>query len=256
MKKLYFLLASLLLSVAAFPSQTTEGTEFWVTYMNNGASIDESDGLALELIISSRNNTEIVVENPRTGWKVKSSVSANTVKKITVPCSEGSIFNPATIYDAGIRVTSTAPISLYASNYSRASYDATIVLPITGIGDDYIIQTYESGGLREFCIVATEDNTQLTIIPNAETYEGRERGVAYSGTLNMGQAYMVMSEDNYYELSGSQVKANKPIAVFAGHICANVPDPSVAACDHIVEQQVPISQLGKNFALTKTSGQS
>ena len=256
MKKLYFLLASLLLSVAAFPSQTTEGTEFWVTYMNNGASIDESDGLALELIISSRNNTEIVVENPRTGWKVKSSVSANTVKKITVPCSEGYIFNPATIYDAGIRVTSTAPISLYASNYSRASYDATIVLPITGIGDDYIIQTYESGGLREFCIVATEDNTQLTIIPNAETYEGRERGVAYSGTLNMGQAYMVMSEDNYYELSGSQVKANKPIAVFAGHICVNVPDPSVAACDHIVEQQVPISQLGKNFALTKTSGQS
>ena len=80
MKKLYFLLASLLLSVAAFPSQTTEGTEFWVTYMNNGASIDESDGLALELIVSSRSNAEIVVETPRTGWKVPSSISANTIK--------------------------------------------------------------------------------------------------------------------------------------------------------------------------------
>ena len=197
MKKLYFLLASLLLSVAAFPSQTTEGTEFWVTYMNNGGALDESyDNLALELIVSSRSNAEIVVENPRTGWKVTSSISANTIKKIAVPCSEGYIFNPSTIYDAGIRVTSTAPVSLYASNYSNASYDATIVLPITGIGDDYIIQTFESNGLREFCIVATEDNTQLTIIPNAETYEGHKRGVAYSGTLNMGQAYMVMSEDN------------------------------------------------------------
>ena len=253
MKKLYFLLASLLLSVAAFPSQTTEGTEFWVTYMNNGGVLDESDGLALELIISSRNNSEIVVENPRTGWKVTSSVSANTVKKIAVPCSEGYIFNPATIYDAGIRVTSSAPISLYASNYSNASYDATIVLPITGIGDDYLIQTFESTGLREFCVVATEDNTLLTITPNAETYEGRQRGVAYSGTLNMGQAYMVMSEDNYYELSGSQVKANKPIAVFAGHICANVPN-GVAWCDHIVEQQLPTNMWGKNFALTKTYG--
>ena len=256
MKKIYFLLVSLFFSVSLFSSQTTEGTEFWVTYMNNALIIDETEGLALELIVSSRNNATIAVENPRTGWKVTSSVSANTIKKIAVPCEQGYVYNPATIYDAGIRVTSTAPISLYASNYYNASYDATIVLPITGIGDDYIIQTYESVGLREFCIVATEDNTYLTIIPNADTYEGRERGVAYSGTLNKGQAYMVMSQDEYYELSGSQIKADKPIAVFAGHLCANVPDTSVAACDHIVEQQVPISQLGKNFALTKSLGQS
>ena len=256
MKKIYFLLVSLFFSVSLFSSQTTEGTEFWVTYMNNALIIDETEGLALELIVSSRNNATIAVENPRTGWKVTSSVSANAIKKIAVPCEQGYVYNPATIYDAGIRVTSTAPISLYASNYYNASYDATIVLPITGIGDDYIIQTYESVGLREFCIVATEDNTYLTIIPNADTYEGRERGVAYSGTLNKGQAYMVMSQDEYYELSGSQIKADKPIAVFAGHLCANVPDTSVAACDHIVEQQVPISQLGKNFALTKSLGQS
>ena len=253
MKKINFLLVSLLFSISIFSSQTTEGTEFWVTYMNNALLEDESDGLALELIVSSRNDAEIFVENPRTGWKITSSISANTVKKIAVPCEQGYIYNPATIYDAGIRITSTSPISLYASNYSNASYDATIVLPITGIGNDYIIQTFESTGLREFCVVATEDNTLLTITPNAETYEGHQRGVAYSGTLNMGQAYMVMSQDEYYELSGSQVKANKPIAVYAGHICANVPK-GVDWCDHIVEQQLPTNMWGKNFALTKTSG--
>ena len=95
MKKIYFLLVSLLLSVSAFSSQTTEGTEFWVTYMNNATCVDESDGLALELIISSRNDAEIVVENPRTGWKVISSVSANAVKKITVPCEQGYVYSPS-----------------------------------------------------------------------------------------------------------------------------------------------------------------
>ena len=255
MKKIYFLLASLLFSIALFPSQTTEGTEFWVTYMNNALIIDETaeDGLALELIVSSRNDATIIVENPRTGWKVTSSVSANTVRKIPVPSEQGYVYNPATIYDAGIRVTSTSPISLYASNYTKASYDATIVLPITGLGNEYIIQTFESAGLREFCVVATEDNTFLTIIPNAETYEGRERGVAYGGTLHKGQAYMVMSQDEYYELSGSLVKADKPIAVFAGHLCATVPNGR-SWCDHLVEEQLPTNMWGKNFALTKTYG--
>ena len=255
MKKIYFLLVSLLLSVSAFSSQTTEGTEFWVTYMNNANFVDESNGLVLELIISSRNAAEIVVENPRTGWKVTSSVAANTVKKISVPCSEGYIYYPGEIGDKGIRVTSSSPISLYASNYYSASYDATIVLPITGIGDEYVVQTDESSGLKEFCVVATENNTQVTIVPHADTYDGHVNGVAYNITLDRGQTYMVMSGDVYNELSGSQVNANKAISVFAGHQCANVPD-GVQACDHIVEQQVPISQLGKSFALTKSYGQS
>jgi hypothetical protein len=85
MKKIYFLLVSLFFSVSLFSSQTTEGTEFWVTYMNNATFYDETYGIALELIVSSRSNAEIVVENPQTGWKVASSVSANTVKKISVP---------------------------------------------------------------------------------------------------------------------------------------------------------------------------
>ena len=104
MKKINFLLVALLFSISVFSSQTTEGTEFWVTYMNNALFEDESDGLALELIVSSRNDAEIFVENPRTGWKVTSSISANTVRKIAVPCEQGYVYNPATIYDKGILI--------------------------------------------------------------------------------------------------------------------------------------------------------
>ena len=255
------MLASLLLSVAAFPSQTTEGTEFWVTFMNNLDQYDESDGIVLELILSSRYDAEIMVENPQSGWNITTSVTANTIKKVTIPCSQAYTYAPATINNKGIRVTSAAPISLYASNYSEASYDASIVLPITGIGNEYAIQLFESkehvskGIYKEFCIVATENNTKVKITPHANTVSGEKPHVTYEVTLQRGQTYLVQSADGTLNLSGSHIISNNPVAVFAGHECALVPDGNTA-CDHIVEQQVPVNMWGKKFALTKTYGQT
>lgn len=252
MKKIYFLLVSLLLSISVFPSQTTEGTEFWVTYLNNN---DES-GLILKLIVSSRNDGNVHIENPQTGWSADLAVKANTIGEFQVPVSQGYTSIGAVVENRGLKVTSTTPIALYASNYYEFTYDATIVLPITGLGDEYVIQTFESQiREKEFAIVATEDNTIVSITPNATTSDGRVAGKSFDITLQKGQTYQVMSSSSYEELSGSYVKSNKLIAVFAGHKCATIPDGN-AACDHIVEQQLPTAMWGKNFALTKTYGQT
>ena len=65
------------------------------------------------------------------------------------------------ISKTGINVKADKPISLYASNYSDASYDATNVLPLNVLTGNYIIQTYEvsreeAGYAKEFAVVATE----------------------------------------------------------------------------------------------------
>lgn len=254
MKKIYFLLISLLLSISAFPSQTTEGTEFWVTFLNNNDNYN--GGLILKLIVSSRNDGNVRVENLQTGWNVNIDVKANVIGEIQVPISEGYTSSGAVVENRGLKVTSTTPIALYASNYYEFTYDATIVLPITGLGDEYVIQTFESQiREKEFAIVATEDNTIVSITPNATTSDGRVAGKSFDITLQKGQTYQVMSSSSYEELSGSYVKSNKLIAVFAGHKCATIPDGN-AACDHIVEQQLPTAMWGKNFALTKTYGQT
>ena len=48
-----------------------------------------------------------------------------------------------------------------------------------------------------------------------------------------------------YDLTGYFVNSTKPIAIYAGHSCAFVPDdPLTMFCDHIVEQIPPVNELG------------
>ena len=49
---------------------TTEGTEFWVSFMGNGFKNHPDEGIYIrtQLIISSKQDCSCTVQNPRTGW--------------------------------------------------------------------------------------------------------------------------------------------------------------------------------------------
>ena len=49
-----------------------------------------------------------------------------------------------------------------------------------------------------------------------------------------------------YDLTGSRIAADRPVAVFGGHACAYVPT-SAEACDHLEEQLPPIQSWGRAF---------
>ena len=51
------------------------------------------------------------------------------------------------------------------------------------------------------------------------------------------------------ESTGTRIQSDKPIAVFSGNNCANVPT-GVSYCDHIVEQLTPTSAWGRRFVTT------
>ena len=112
----------------------------------------------------------------------------------------------------GLKVVSSKPISLYASNYADASYDATNVLPLPSLTGNYIIQTYESNLFyddihyaKEFVIVAT-DNCTVEITPHARTTTGRLRNSPFSVSLKKGEVYQVLSTDENNDLSGTIVR--------------------------------------------------
>ena len=250
---LFLLLSSPLLSRAA---QTTEGTEFWLTFMKNYIFSATNGAMQLKLIVSSRQNGHITVSNPQTGWSNTLSVTANQISEMVIPNEQAYTYAAEIVENHGLQVTATVPISLYASNYHEYTYDATIVLPTTALGKDYIIQTYENELMsKEFCVVATADNTTLSITPHARTTTERDKNEVFTVTLNKGQTYQVMSSDGNNDFSGSQIHASAPVAVFSGHQCINVPTLNTA-CDHIVEQSIPVGQWGTQFALTKTKGQN
>ena len=254
MKRLLFIVY-VVLCAQFILAQTTEGTEFWLTFMNNENTPEGDEGLVLKLIASSRQDATITVSNPQTGYTDAFDVKANSVAEFIVPHEQGYTFDIIAKTKRGLRITATAPVSLYASNFQEHTYDATIVLPVTALGTDYIAQMYESNyGAKEIAVVATQDNTTITIIPHARTMNGLSPGDTFTFTLNVGETYLLMSSYENGTFSGTRVQSNHPVAVFAGHQCINIPADN-KACDHIVEQQMPTQMWGKQFALTKTKGQ-
>ncbi len=233
----------------------TEGTGFWVTFMKNYEYTSASKYLKMQLVFSSRYAANITVSNPNTEWSTQTSVKANGVTIITVPTAQCYNYDSDQIRNTGLYIESTAPISVYGANYADYTFDATNVIPTASLGTDYIIQAYRTQreGTTEFAVVATENNTQVTVALACPTLN-QKKGT-YTFTLQKGQVYLATAEPEKGSLSGSVVKASKPVAVFNGDIDLYIPDYK-GYSDHVVEQAMPIQTWGKKFVLTKSYGQT
>ncbi len=125
--------------------------------------------------------------------------------------------NPGENLDRTVHVTSSADISLYIANEACNSFDASIVLPTSALGTDYMIQTYKNGEHNNtqfatltsanpcFMVIATEDDTPVRITvptgieiselrpaPNTADIGTDAAGLKYYDVmLNEGQSYFV-----------------------------------------------------------------
>lgn len=171
--------------------QSTEGKDFWVTFMQ--ADQDPNNDLTLSLSISSREDCQVTIKNPFTQFDTTISVTANVMQPVELYNGNVLVQNARTamastgkvcyaVYSeqvdtCALHVTSTANISLFATNYKRATFDATNVLPTPSLLDEYIIQTYtpsDHGGVSStqgshFAIIAAEDNTVVDYCPTVLT---------------------------------------------------------------------------------------
>ena len=233
----------------------TEGTEFWVTFLQNYEYNASGKYLKMQLVFSSRNAANITVSNPNTGWSTSTSVKANGVTIIAVPTVQCYNYGSDLTQNTGLLIQATAPISVYGANFADYTFDATNVVPTSSLGTDYIIQAYRTQreGNTEFAVVATENNTQVTMVLSAPTLN-RKKGT-YTFTLNRGQVYQVTAEADKGSLAGSVIKADKPVAVFNGDIDLYIPDYK-GYSDHVVEQAMPVQTWGRKFVLTKSQGQT
>lgn|GEM_PF-1944162 len=233
----------------------TEGTEFWLTFMQNYEYNANSRYLKMQIVFSSRYASNITVTNPNTGWNTHTSVKANGVTILTIPTVQCYNFGSDFTQNTGLLVQSTAPISVYGANFGDYTFDATNVIPTPSLGTDYIIQAYRTQreGTTEFAIIATEDNTQITMALAGPTLNKKQG--TYTFTLQRGQVYQATAEPAKGTLSGTVIKADKPVAVFNGDIDLYLPD-YYGYSDHIVEQAMPIRSWGKKFVLTKSATQT
>jgi hypothetical protein len=100
-------------------------------------------------------------------------------------------------------------------------------------------------------ITATEDDTNVVVRASGSVAEGAGISTTGDGTvkLSRGDVLEVVSSGTG-DLSGTRVRADKPVQVLSGHSCANVPTPDAQTCDHIEEVAMPEETLGSDYYVT------
>ncbi len=271
-------------ATSLFAQASTEGKEFWVALTIGRGPEDKGDGFEAFICVSSKTRKgTVTVTNPQTNWVQTYQIPNTTgwLKIANIPQSAiypyaqnetGQQKASGKTFKTGLLVTCDEEVSVFAGLRYTNAFDASNILPITALQSEYIVQDYPpfanktpSTSFSNFCILATENNTQVEITPHAKTYDGKPADIPFTITLNEGEVYYVVSEqatengnkssdDSKYKcLSGSYVKAKngKKIAVFNGDICTRTPN-GVSARDIHYEQAMPTDYWGTEFVITRS----
>ena len=137
-----------------------------------------------------------------------------------------------------VAVTSMYPFGGAISHFPTAS----LLLPVATWSKEHIlINGWETGysGEPAAQIVASEDDTEVTITPTRDIQDGSGVVGALAGTpasyrLAKGQLLQITQSE---ELSGSIVSSTKPTTIFGGHSAADIPTTGGTA--DVLAQQIP-----------------
>jgi hypothetical protein len=171
---------------------------------------------------------------------------------LSVPCPVAPARNTLTqVHGTGrggaFRVRTDAPVVAYQilpyGGGSAAVTGSTLLLPTSAYASGYIAATPAAPGSMD--VVAAHEQTTVTIVPSVALeagggVEGSPERVAHSYQLDAGE---VLQFTQPKELTGSIVTSDKPIGLFTGVPCMNVPD-GMLYCDHAEQQIPPVNALG------------
>ena len=231
----------------------TKGKDFWLGFMKNyETEFNES----LDLFIVSDQNTSGVVEIPGQSWFQSFTVTANVTTTVTIPNNVGEMYNFDVIEARGIHVTTEDTVAVFAINFNPYTADASKILPTPTLGIDYMAASYVGiGGYEsEMLIVATADDSEIEIVPSTALEGGYAAGVPFLVQLNEGECLQLRTltggDLTGTRVTGTEANGNcRPFALFSGTDCTNLPT-ECGACDHIFDQNFPISLWGTEYFIT------
>ena len=191
----------------------------------------------------------------------------NSGKKVTLPID--TQVNSIAQRNKGINVTAQdgKSIRVAVESYVQYTSDSYLILPTL----EYPVMNYTyyavstdgwHAASSSAIIVATMANTMITITPTrtitvpSDLVPGGTTvspGSTVTFTLNSLQTFDIKGDSN--DITGTKIVTNKPIALFTGHECGNVPS-SICCCDVLMEQVTPTLNWGKTFIFATLRGQA
>ena len=170
---------------------------------------------------------------------VNFNVAANDVH--TYELTQGQViasYNMANgVSNKSIRVNSDVPVSVFVLSTWGAMADATNILPVTTLGNEYYhtgrgTNDWANAYKDQYMVVATQNNTNVY-----------ENGVQVAN-LAAGQVYFFrVGASSGTDLTGYHITSNNPIAYFSAHSLMEIN----GGADNVFQQLTPVNTWGTSF---------
>ncbi|WP_294081114.1 PKD domain-containing protein [Proteiniphilum sp. UBA5384] len=257
-------------------AQDTDNTEFW--FVAPDAAKAHDDRPTFLMITTGDKPANVTISMPANSSQFKSLfaktdrlIPANSYWKFEFSTDdemaliENSIDDSGKSTNKGIFIKSDVPVSAYyqVDGSKGAQKEIFTLKGKKALGNNFympfqevykISTAYEGQGYRQIQIVATEDNTVVTVVPKGPLasqngyIDQNSTEMLRQRTLNKGQTLLWREyKRNTSNITGTQILSNKPVAVTLFEDCVDA-SPSQ---DIIGDQMVPVENLGKNYIVVK-----
>ncbi|MCB9703376.1 MAG: IgGFc-binding protein [Myxococcales bacterium] len=246
-------------------NKSSIGCEYYAVDANNDP-VENYDVQPYAVVVSNVGDIQASVQvqtHNGVDWQTlqMSNVDPGTLKQFDLPDRHVNYtaINPRGAY----RVLSDVPIVAYQfqpiNGQSSFTSDASLLLPVSVLDQYYYVVGWgePSFGNAQINIVASEDDTMVTVTPKVNTVAG---GGIPALTANqpynlplLKQADVVQietSQNVQSGFSGTYITSDKPIAVFSTHWCANLPQQN-CCCDHLEEQLYGLQTWGTSYVASR-----
>ncbi len=288
-------------------SNTNVGCDYYAVDLDNalvpaaGGKVYDAQNSQFSVIVSNTKESDaLVTVTTGDGKAAKYKVLPNALKIINLPDPLWKISplnqDGTSLNAKAYRIQSSVPIVAYQfnplQNFDVFSNDASLLLPSNAVGKEYWVMTRQQthAALRGYLtiVAVTNGDTTVDVLVTAKTLAGSGAlqpipAGPWTGLkkffLKKGEVLNIETDQNGADLTGSYIKADKPIAVFGGSEASNAPDtnkcvkapgaakgtcqyqgwdcvgnedcPVTCCADHLEEQLFPVSAWGKTYIASK-----
>ncbi|HPD32891.1 MAG TPA: T9SS type A sorting domain-containing protein [Candidatus Kapabacteria bacterium] len=291
MKRIFFVIFFLASWCRLFsqPSIDTQGKDFWFAFIPNYHNIESegynkayyTDTLYIFIVaydtcsgtISYRDysgksyNQNFTISDPNKIYTLRLNYEPYELEGFNRSGTIVTNSQDEAIAKQSFHITTTNDVTVYAHSQAITTSESMTALPTDALGTEYLILAYNSDGSydsysyqiggqstpSQFAIVATQDSTNVTIVPSVPTRKNKSQ--TQNITLNQGDVYLVQADiivnKLRNDLTGSKVSSNKPIAIIAGQQRTTLPINGVGTSrDMLMEQLPPLNAWGRNSIVT------
>jgi uncharacterized protein (TIGR02145 family) len=247
------LLVALLILLFNYNSDAQIDNEFWFVAPEIASSHGDSP---IFMRISTMDDTaEISLRLPAdlSFVPITQKILPNTTFNIDLTVFKALLenFPPNMVHNNGMLLTSTKLITAYYECANGSNPGIFSLKGNNGLGTDFYVVSQNRyanhDGNESFDIIATEDNTVVTITPS-DTIVGHKAGTPFTVVLKKGQTYSARAVYTLASrtLGGSHITSDKPIAV-------TWQDDSIitGGWDIVCDQTIPVNLLGKDYIAIK-----